>query len=165
MRGSSARAAALGGMLAALAIVIMCLGGLIPVATYVCPLLCMLLAQVVLGICGRRIAWAWYACTAFLSLLLGPDKEAAGVFLVLGYYPIVKPYLDRLRLGFLWKLLLFNGASAMLYGILLHLLGLAEIAGEFQELGQFGLLIMLALGNLTFLLTDKLLSRLAGRFR
>ena len=40
-RRSPAFAVALGGMLAALAVVIMCLGGLIPVATFVCPMLCL----------------------------------------------------------------------------------------------------------------------------
>ena len=42
-----ASAVALGGVLAALAVVIMCLGTLIPIATYVCPAICMLLVQVV----------------------------------------------------------------------------------------------------------------------
>lgn len=47
---------ALGGVLAAAAVCIMCLGGLIPVNTYVSPMLCALLLQVILNICGRRIA-------------------------------------------------------------------------------------------------------------
>ena len=82
---------ALGGILAALAVVLMNMGTLIPVATYVCPMLCMLLLQLVLKICGSRIAWAWYGAVAILSLLMAPDKEAAVVFLALGYYPILKP--------------------------------------------------------------------------
>ena len=43
-----AYAVALGGVLAALAVVVMSLGTIIPVATYICPMVCMLLAQVVL---------------------------------------------------------------------------------------------------------------------
>ena len=50
MRSTSARSIALGGILGAVAIVIMCLGGLIPVATFVCPILCMLLLVVVSAI-------------------------------------------------------------------------------------------------------------------
>ena len=75
--------------MAALAVVIMCMGGIIPMATYVCPMLCSLLLAVVLRLTGRRIAWAWYAAVSLLSLLLGPDKEAAAVFVFLGYYPII----------------------------------------------------------------------------
>ena len=61
---------ALGGVLAALAVVIMSMGTLIPVATYVCPVLCCMLLQFVLLSCGRRIAWAWYGAVAILSLLV-----------------------------------------------------------------------------------------------
>lgn len=154
---AKARAVALGGVLAAAACVVMCMGGLIPVATYVCPMLCAMLLQIVLRSCGRRIAWAWYAVVAVLSLLLGPDKEAAAVFVFLGYYPIVKPKLDRLPLNWLWKLLLFNGACGVMYGLLIHVLGMAQIASEFQELGYAMLAVMLVLGNVTFFLLDRLL--------
>ena len=47
MRNGSAKKIALSGMLAALAMVIMCMGGLIPVATYVCPMLCCVILQMV----------------------------------------------------------------------------------------------------------------------
>ena len=97
MRNSS-RKIAFGGMMAALATVIMSLGGLIPVATFVCPMFCMLILAFVTGMCGRRIGWAWYGAVSVLSLLLGPDKEAAAVFVFLGFYPIVKPSLDRMKL-------------------------------------------------------------------
>ena len=80
-----AYSAALGGVMAALAVVIMCLGTLIPVATFICPMVCILLAQLVLKTCGARYGWAWYGAVAVLSLLLAPDKEAAAVFAALGY--------------------------------------------------------------------------------
>ena len=62
---SSSRPIALGGMLAALACVIMGMGGLIPVATYVVPMLCMFLLQFVLKSYGSRIGWAWSGCHRF----------------------------------------------------------------------------------------------------
>ena len=85
----------MGGVFAALAVVIMNLGGLIPMATYVCPTLCMVILSFVHMACGRRIAWSWYAAVSILSLLMSPDKEAAAVFAFLGYYPILKPVFDR----------------------------------------------------------------------
>ena len=66
------------------------------------------LMQVVLNLCGRRIAWAWFFAAAVLALLMCPDREAAGVFLALGYYPILKIWLDRRKLPALWKGLYFN---------------------------------------------------------
>lgn len=164
MRNSSAKNMALGGIMAALALVIMCLGGLIPVATYVCPMLCALLMAVVLRLCGSRIAWAWYGAVAILSLLLGPDKEAAAVFLFLGYYPILKPKLDSLRLKWLWKLLLFNCDIGLMYVLLIQVLGLEGVAEDFQGMGIAMLIGMLLLGNLTFVLLDRLLNRF-GRTR
>ena len=80
MKNSSAKVIAFGGVFAAVAMVIMNLGGLIPGATYVCPMLCMLILSLVNRMCGRRIGWAWYGAVAILSLLLPPDKEASAVF-------------------------------------------------------------------------------------
>lgn len=148
---------ALGGVMAALAMVVMSMGTLIPVATYVCPMLCAVLLQMVLKICGQRIAWAWYGAVAILSLLLAPDKEAAAVFAFLGYYPIVKPKLDRLKGKWLWKILLFNVSTLVMYWLLMHIFGLDQIASDFEEMGAVMTVIMLILGNVTFFLLDRLL--------
>ena len=144
---------ALGGVLGALAVVIMCLGTLIPVGTYACPMLC----AMVLKTCGTRIAWAWYGAVALLGLLLAPDKEAAAVFVFLGYYPIVKPKLDRKKLPWLWKGLLFNASVLALYWLLLRLFGMEQLVSEFRELGAAMTAVLLILGNVTFFLLDKLL--------
>ena len=96
---------ALGGIFAALAVVIMSMGGLIPVATFVCPMFCMILLRLVSQLCGRRIGWTWYGAVAILGLLLGPDKEAAAVFLVIGHYPVWKPVIDRSPLKWLLKVM------------------------------------------------------------
>lgn len=166
MKTTSAKAVALGGVLAALALVIQCLGGLIPVATFVVPTLCMILGSFVLRCCGSRIAWAWYGAVAALSFLMGPDKEAAMLFVFLGYYPIIKPKLDRLPLRWLWKLLLFNISVAVMYVILIFLLGMNQLAGEYMELGIWGLVITLIMGNITFYLLDAVLDRcINGKFR
>ena len=151
---------ALVGVLAALAVVIMNLGGMIPVATYVIPVLCMLLLQVVLAKCGRRIAWAWYGAVAILGLLMCPDKEAAAVFAALGYYPILKPKLDRMRGKWLWKALLFNGVTLLLYWLLMSVMGMAELAAEFAEMGKWMTVLTLMLGNLTFFMVDRMLTKL-----
>lgn len=164
---NQAKQMALGGIFAALAVTIMSLGGLIPLATYVCPMLCMMLQLTVLIFCGRRTAWAWYGAVALLGLLLGPDKEAAAVFCFLGYYPIIKPRLDKMRLGLVWKTLLFNGSVCVMYWLLLHLFGLEALAEEFSELGTAMLWVLLAMGNVTFFLTDRVLGlyarKLGGR--
>lgn len=153
---------ALGGVLAALAVAIECMGTLIPVATFICPMLCMLLLAIVVRRSGNRIGWAWYGAVAILGALLAPDKEAAAVFIFLGYYPILKPKMDNLPLKWLWKALLFNAAIVLMYWVLLHLFGMAELMAEFAEMGTVLTLVTLLMGNITFFLLDRLL---AVRFR
>lgn len=163
MPKTNAKSIALGGVMAALAIVFMCLGGLIPIATFVVPMLCMLLLNIVLKLCGKRIAWAWYGAVALLSVLMGPDKEAAAVFAALGYYPIVKPFLDVKKFAWLWKAILFNAVILALYWSLMHIFGMAHLLQESQELGLIGTLITLVLGNVCFFMIDVLLHRLTKR--
>ena len=150
---------ALGGIFAALAVVIMNMGTLIPVATYTCPVLCALLLQMVMKSCGARTAWAWYGAVSILSILLAPDKEAAAVFAAIGYYPIVKPMLDRSKGKWLWKTLLFNVSILCMYWVLMHLFGLEQVTAEFSELGTVMTAVLLILGNVTFFLLDHLLGR------
>ena len=145
---------ALGGVLPALAVVIMSMGTIIPIATYAAPMLCILLENLVFKSCGKSIAWAWYGAVAILGLLLAPDKEAALVFVFLGHYPILRPWFHRKRLAFLWKGLYFNGAVLILYWILLSVIGL-----EGEDMGMAFALVLLALGNLVFFLLDKILER------
>lgn len=155
-------------MMAALAVVIMSLGALIPFATFCCPVLAMLLLLPVLEICGRRIAWAWYAAVAILSCLLCPDPEAAALFAALGYYPILRRDLDRislrpLRLGA--KLTVFNGAILLMYAVLIWVLQLEAVAQSILEEAPWVNLLTLLMGNAAFLLTDRLLALLPRRFR
>lgn len=164
MRNTPARKIAFGGVFAAAALVIMNLGGLIPVATYVCPMLCMMILAFVCKMCGSRIGWAWYGAVAILSILMAPDKEAAAVFAFLGFYPIVKPWFDGRRFSLILKLALFNLLTLAMYWLLIHLFGMEGIAVEYQELGTVLTIVMLLMGNLIFFLLDVVLTRLA-RFK
>ena len=165
MRVNSAKAIALGGVLAALSLTIMCLGGLIPVATFVCPVLCLIILFLVCNLCGKRIGWAWYGAVSILSALLAPDKEAASVFVFLGWYPIVKPYLDKWVISLLWKILFFNAALAVMYWLLLSVFGLNEIASEYAEFGIISGIITILLGNATFVLLDLSLNKIKNRLK
>ena len=156
---------ALGGMLAAVAVVLMCLGGLIPVATYACPMLCCATQFVVLRYCGKRIAWAWFAVVTILSLLMGPDKEAAMIFLTIGYYPIIKRDLDKQRLAILWKFIYFNLSILASYAVMIRVLGMEQIAQENASFGMAGMLILLAMGNATFFLLYRLLTIMGWKLK
>lgn len=156
---NQSRVMAFGGIFAALALVIMAMGTLIPLSTFICPMLCILMMRVVLRQCGRRIAWAWYGAVAILSLLLCPDKEAAAMFCCLGYYPIIKPWFDGLKWGKAAKLIYFNAVILLMYWLLMSVLGVDGIVQEYEELGIVMTVVTLLLGNWTFLLLDLILGR------
>ena len=159
MPSNNTKSLALGGVLAALAVVIMSMGGLIPIATYACPVLCAILQYTVLRFCGRRIAWAWYGVVAILSMFLDPDKEAAALFVFLGYYPILKPRIDKLPAKWLCKCILFNVAILVMYWLLIHLMGMVQLLEEFSELGTVMTVVMLVMGNVIFFLLDMALNK------
>ena len=165
MRQNNTLQIALGGMLAAVSVVIMCLGGLIPFVTYVCPMLCCVTAFLVLTFCGKRIAWAWYVVVSLLAVLMGPDKEAAVIFAFIGYYPLIKPAIEKQKLSLVIKLLYFNASILLAYGLLIYLLGMEQIAQENAQLGTLGIAMLLVLGNVTFYLLDRLLNMLARKIR
>ena len=158
-RRNVANPIALGGVFAALAVVVMSMGGMIPATTFVCPAICMLLLRVIRKQFPPKIGWAWYGAVAILSLLLSPDKEAAAVFAAIGYYPLLKPTMDGWPLKWLWKALYFNAVILALYWVLMHIFGMAELLAEFEEMGTVMIIVTLAMGNATFFLLDMLLGR------
>ncbi len=165
MKKGSAQSVALGGVLASLGMVIMSMGTLIPAATYVCPMLSMILCAVVLRLCGTRIAWAWYGAVTILGMLLSPDKESASLFAVMGYYPIIRPFFEKHRFRIAVKILYFNSVVLAVYAAMFYLFGMAQLQAEYKSLGVIGLAVMLILGNVTFCLLDLVLRRFGKRKR
>lgn len=162
------RQMALGGMITALAVVIMSLGSIIPVNTYVCPVLCILLTRPLLSMCGKKIAGCYYIAVSILSLLLAPDREAALVYVFLGYYPLARLWLERIRpksVRTLLKVLLFTAAGAAVYGLMLFVLGMEELMAEFQEMGVVMTVVMVLFWDVLFLMVDRLLGMKIRRKR
>ena len=157
-----ARPMALAGMMTAAAVVVMCLGSLIPVNTYICPVICILINRLVTAQCGKRLGWCFYMAAALLSLLLAPDREAALVYGCIGWYPMIRPFFDRIRSGVLrWtaKILCFTGAGLLAFGLTMAVLGAEAVLAEFHGYGMW-------LGGLTIVLWDLLMvmvDRLLGK--
>ena len=155
------RKMALTGMLCALAVVIMMLGGVIPLATFCCPALAGLMLVPVFVECGEKLSWCAYAAIAVLSLILCPDKEAALLFAFIGYYPILRWRLDQLRsrrLRVIAKLGVFNLAVIAMYALSILVLQMDQILREYQEMGLALTIACLLIGNITLLLYDRLIA-------
>ena len=156
---------ALCGVLAALAIVIMCLGGLMPFMTYVCPVFCICITQLITMLCNRPSAWTWYSAVCILSLLLCPDKEAAAIFIAFGYYPMVKQKLDRLPINWFIKIIYFNAVTLIMYWLMMNVFGMEQIIEDFSSLGTIMTVVTLFLGNLVFVMIDKILERMNRKLK
>lgn len=147
-----------------LAIVMMLSGSIIPFATFCAPAIGGILFIPVAVECGMKLAWVCYGAVAVLSMLFVPDKEMAAIFLfLLGYYPLLKAYIQRLKyrpLRFLIKAAVFNGAVFAMYGALLYLFPLQYVVQEFASTAKPMLAALVLMGNLCFWIYDAALANI-----
>ena len=158
--GKKSRRMALCGMMAALAVVVMLLGGVIPLATFCCPMFASLALLPILAESGRKWTVRTYAAVAALSLMLCPDKEAALLFAFLGYYPAIKPALDRIGkkpLRIAAKLGVFNLAAGSMLLLIAFVLNMQAIVAEYAAMGVIGGAAFVVLANVTMLMYDRML--------
>ena len=101
--------------------------------------------------CGMRLAWVSYAALSLLSILFVPDKESAFIFVfLLGHYPLLKAYLQRIPWRWLRavvKTVVFNALVFACYGVVLYILPIQAIVQEFAHTAPAalaGLLVLLA---------------------
>lgn len=142
-------------MMAAVGVVVMLLGAVLGLGMYVCP--------VIVGLClipigrdyGTKYQIMLWIVISILSFILVPNPEEnlmfAGLF---GWYPALWPKLQKLPklLRLLLKLLLFNVIVIAIEALVMLVL-VPEIMGTAM------LLVLLVLGNIVFLLYDKLIPR------
>ena len=157
------------GIASALCIALMLLGAVIPVLMFIAPAAASLLIATVCVECGKTMAFTAYGAVSLLSILFVPDKEVALTFVfLLGYYPLVKPYFDRIRPALLRgaaKLLLCNGSILLMYGLVLLLVPAGSISQELKTTALIVSLSTLAMGNVAFLLYDRALRNLLQVYR
>ena len=152
----------LGGVVAALSLVLMFLTSVIPFGTFAFPTFAgMLLVLLVINL-GYGYAAAVYFVTAVLSLLLLTDKEAALYYAAfLGFYPIVKSLIERIRsktLQYMIKLILFNACMIAAFFIGINLLSVPKESFSFFDV--YLPWVFLILGNVVFIVYDLCVTRL-----
>lgn len=148
------------GLMVALSVALMLTGGLIPIATYCAPMASAVLLLPVLLEYGKKAALTAYAAVSLIVLMLGIDKEAAFFYVFLGYYPILKWEIDRIknrRLHLPCKLLVFNAAIVLMYVTLGLLMNMTAIVEEFTQMGTILLSAFTVMLNACLLLYDRLM--------
>ena len=90
---------AVSGLMTALSVVLMMLTTLIPVFMYVIPIVTGLLVLFIADVSNKKWGAGVYFSTAFLSILLITDKEAALTYaLFFGYYPLLKETIEKRKI-------------------------------------------------------------------
>lgn len=148
------------GLMAALSVVLMLSGGLIPIATYCVPMMAGILLLPIMVEYGKKSAWTTFAAVSLVVLLLGIDKEAAAFYLFFGCYPLIKCEIDQIRnklFRFLIKLFVFNTALLAMYALLGLVLNMDALVQEFLVMGPWLLLLFILFFNLCLFLFDRLL--------
>ena len=163
MNRRTSKNAALCGLLGALALAILSLGGLIPIATFCAPALSGFVILIAAAECGLRQGWLLYLALALLSPLLVPERETAFVFVCfLGYYPLLKVWLERVKprlLRGVLKMAVFNGGIGLVYWFLLVLFPVPQPEGAAETAARAATVLLLVLGNVTFWVYDLALVR------
>ena len=143
-------------LMAAVGVVLMIFGSMLGIATYAMPMI-VGLALIPLGRrYGTKYHLITFAVTALLSLTLVADVEQSLLFLAfLGWYPAARPGFQRIQpkiLRLLVKLAAFNVPVVLMETVLIKLLVPEELGGWFA-------IVLLILGNITFLVYDFVMPR------
>ncbi len=148
----------LGGIVAALCLVLMFLTAVFPPLNMTLPLFAGMLITVVAVEVSCSWAFVTYAVVAVLAFFVTPDKEAWLFFtLLFGYYPVAKAYFEKIKkklLGWLCKLAAFNISVVIIFYVLMNILGTLDLFEEFGFYNEWLIPALLVGGNLIFLFYD-----------
>ena len=155
---------ALGGITAALSLVMMFSVAIVPFMTYALPAIAGALTVFMVVEVDKKWAFGVYAAVAILGMFLVPEKEVAVMYLALfGYYPIVKALIESkvpAVVGWLLKIILFEITMVVSYILMIKFMGVT--IDEMDTLGKLAIPILLGAGTLAFIIYDFALTRLVS---
>ncbi len=155
---------ALGGIIMALSTLCMAATSLFPAASFALPAAAGVLLIVLNIELGSKWAVSVYVGVSLLSLFLSSDYLAVVSFIaLLGYYPIVKESIERLRrpvLEWILKIILLNVTILIGSLITLLFLGSGALMAEYGEFGLVGIIIYILGLNGAFVIYDIALTRI-----
>lgn len=153
---------AVGGLSAAICLLLMFMTGMVPLSSYVFPAFSGVVLIAVREENGTRTAFLVFVVTSLLALMMVPDREAVLLFVMLmGYYPMVKPFFDRFKfpLSLLIKLVFCCVIIIAFYYATIYVLGVPDLLNELERFGEFAAYAGLALGIFCFFMYDFLLTQ------
>ena len=152
---------ALCAVISALSVVIM-LVSYFPYFTYAVPAVAGLFMMIPLIEIGTKYAFLCYISSGIISLIIAEPESALLYVCLLGFYPVLKAVIEKIKkpvLEWALKIAVFNAAVILVY------LGLSFVfkisVDDFGALGKYGAYIFLLMGNAVFIVYDFAISRMA----
>ena len=157
---------ALGGIVAALSLVMMISVAVIPFLTYALPAAAGMLVIFMVIETDKKWAFGVYATVAILGMLLVPDKEVAVMYLAFfGYYPIIKAIfeskLNRV-IGWILKVAAFVATMVASYAFMMRFMGVT--IDETEDFGMLAIPVLLGTGTLAFIMYDVALTKMISLY-
>ena len=146
----------IGGVIGALSLVMMLLTSLVPFGTFAFPTFAGILLICIVVEIGYGWSFLVYTVVSALSLLMLVDKEAALYYtMFLGFYPILKGLVEKLRsrvIQYIIKSVIFNICIVSAFFVSVYLFSIPK--ESFNLFGIYLPWVFLILGNLVFIPYD-----------
>ncbi|MBO5333022.1 MAG: hypothetical protein J6B37_02785 [Clostridia bacterium] len=153
---------ALGGVIAALSLLLMLVAGVTTSLVYAIPMITGAFLMMLVIEFGARFAVLEYIAISIISLLLLGNKEAAIMYVAFfGYYPIIKSFIEKIprkTIGWIIKYLIFNVSMVVAYFVVSKIFMITF--DDLEGFGKYAMPVLLLIGNILFVLYDIMLTRL-----
>ncbi len=154
----------LAGILTALCVVCLAIGTFVQTLDLTAAALGSIIILIAFIELGKKWSWGVFAVSAILSVLILPHKLPCVVFaLFSGFYPILKEDLNRIQkkwLSYTVRIATFNIAFVLIGSISVFLLK-TDITSQYGEFIYIAVIGFILLANITFILFDLALERIA----
>jgi hypothetical protein len=144
----------------------MLMSGILPFSMLALPALAGAMLIPVVVETGVKTAIMVYVSVSVLAALIIADKLAAAHFICfLGYYPVLKARLERIRprpLEYALKFGLFNLTVILMYTFVIYVLEVGDLFERFGPFGRYGAGLLLGFLNAVFIVYDSGLTRCAS---
>lgn len=159
---------ALGGICSAVCLLLMFSSSFLPMLDYTIPTFAGFMMVVMIVEVDKNWAIATYCAVSLLSIFVTPNYEATLLFtLFMGYYPILKYYLDQKKNRLLvWaiKLAVFNVAIVIFFLAFQYIFTSVDMLEGMEMFGKYAVLVLWAAANLFFFIYDYALTQLTDMY-
>lgn len=146
------------GVMSGLALALMFVFGFVPTFEYVTPAFAGVLVYVIREELGVKYGLVSYIAVGLLCLLITSNYEVAMMFIfLLGYYPILREYIQKIKVRLLRglvKLVLCAVTLTGCYSVLIFVFGMTQLLEDSGEFGKYSTLVLVFLALFAFTAYD-----------